>query len=109
MRPVFIPKAAPGVRYTGTQGRTLAKDNFDTIRRAVRSAPEGIDLRIYDNWLPLLAIADTAGGNWPLWVRIAARCFAAKNVELPSIKVELSKDIREAIGDQDSIIERRLK
>jgi len=80
-----------------------ATDNFDAIRRAAPRAPEGIDLRIYDNWMPLLSIADVAGGEWPRWVRIAAAVFAARNIDPPSIKVELLKDIWEVMGERDQM------
>ena len=76
--------------------------------------PMGLILRLYDNWMPLLAVADTAGGEWPKWVRIAAGWFVAKAADAPSIKVELvldlvavmdgeekmtSEDIVKALGD----------
>jgi hypothetical protein len=50
-------------------------------------------LRLFDNWLPLLAIADIAGDRWADWVRVAARQFVAKAAYKPSIKVELLMDI----------------
>ena len=106
-------EAHPDLELLGKKIARWVKDNFDAIRQA-RPQADGIDLRLYDNWMPLLAVADTAGGEWPKWVRIAAGWFVAKAADAPSIKVELvldlvavmdgeekmtSEDIVKALGD----------
>jgi putative DNA primase/helicase len=106
-------EAHPDLEFFAKKIARWVKDRFESIRQA-RPEAEGIDLRLYDNWMPLLAVADIAGGQWPKWVRIAAGWFVAKAADSPSIKVELltdmvaimagadrmfSEDIIKALGD----------
>jgi putative DNA primase/helicase len=44
----------------------------DELRDADPAVPDGLDARQADNWRPLLAIADLAGGDWPRLARLAA-------------------------------------
>jgi hypothetical protein len=56
--------------------RKLARwcgDRAETIRNADTKVPEPLDGREADNWTPLIAIADAAGGHWPERARSAAR------------------------------------
>ena len=92
--------AHPELELLGQKAARWVKDNFDAIRQA-RPVADGIDLRIYDNWMPLLSIADLAGERWPDWVRLAARRFVAKAADSPSIKVELLIDMVSVMGEQD--------
>ena len=48
-------------------------DCADAIRNAETKVPEALDGREADNWAPLIAIADAAGGAWPECARSAAR------------------------------------
>lgn len=91
-------------------GQKIARwtqDNFDALRRA-RPEAEGIDLRLYDNWAPLLSVADVAGGRWPEWARIAASRFVVKASDTTSIRVELLADAAEAMKDRDRISSEQL-
>ena len=58
--------------------------------------------RAADNWRPLLAIADLAGGTWPKEARRAA-CLLSGEEQDGAIGVELLRDIRSAFGDGDVI------
>lgn len=78
------------------------KDNIEALRQA-RPTIKGIDNRLYDNWLPLLAVADVAGSKWPHWTRIAAGFFATKATDSPSIKVELLIDMTAVMAGKDSM------
>lgn len=49
-----------------------AADNLDALRTADAAVPEGLHDRAADNWRPLLAIADAAGGEWSARARNAA-------------------------------------
>lgn len=69
------------VKYSQLQALTLplrqmatrwAKDNEEVLRGADPETPEKLDDRAQDNWRPLLAIADLAGGTWPEKARAAA-------------------------------------
>ena len=49
-----------------------AVDNFQLIDGAEPQMPKGLNDRAEDCWRPLLAISDTAGGQWPDLARRAA-------------------------------------
>jgi putative DNA primase/helicase len=49
-----------------------AQNNADTLAVADPEIPSGIINRTADNWRPLLAVADAAGGIWPAMVRDVA-------------------------------------
>src|SRR5439155_9520403 len=57
-----------------TLARKLARwaaDNFDALAACDPPLPPGAFNRLADNWRPLLAVAQIAGGDWP------ARALAA--------------------------------
>ena len=58
--------------------------------------------RAADNWRPLLAIADLAGGEWPGLARQAALALSGEAQDA-AIGVELLNDIRAAFGEDDVI------
>jgi hypothetical protein len=47
------------------QASRWASDHVDHVRKVDPIMPKGMFNRTADNWRPLLAIADTAGGHWP--------------------------------------------
>jgi len=49
-----------------------ALDNWDALRAADPEVPSPLHDRERDNWRPLFAIADAAGGDWPTKAREAA-------------------------------------
>ena len=49
-----------------------AADHLDDLRQADPGVPDQLHDRAADNWRPLLAIADAAGGEWPERAREAA-------------------------------------
>ncbi|HHJ40067.1 MAG: hypothetical protein AXA67_02165 [Methylothermaceae bacteria B42] len=48
-----------------------AEDNAEKLKRADPDMPQHGNDRALDNWLPLFAIAEAAGGEWPVNVRLA--------------------------------------
>jgi putative DNA primase/helicase len=67
-----------------------AQDNFDALAACKPSLPPGAFNRLADNWRPLLAVAQVAGGDWParaldafakLTPKPAARPFVARKVD----------------------------
>jgi putative DNA primase/helicase len=80
-----------------------AADNFDKLTDPDPAIPEALNDRAADNWRPLLAIADLAGGGWPQRARDAACILSGEGREATSINVELLADIRLAFGDLDVI------
>lgn len=76
-----------------------AKDHLEELRAADPEMPEALHDREQDNWRPLVAIADAAGGEWPKRGRRAALLLSgAADVEDESIGVLLLADLREVFG-----------
>lgn len=57
--------------------------------------PDTLNDRAQDNWEPLLAIADYAGGDWPHRARDAALKISGKEQDALSLSTELLSDIKE--------------
>ena len=80
--------------------RRWCADNSVAIAEANPSTP-GLFNRDADNWRPLFAIADEAGGEWPVLARQAAKdARRAENEDL--IRVLLLGDIRAAFCQKDT-------
>ncbi len=73
-----------------------AADNDDALRDADPDVGE-LQNRVADNWRPLLAIADVAGGEWPKRMREIATAAVAARAE-QSVKVQLLTDIKAAFA-----------
>jgi Protein of unknown function (DUF3631) len=79
-----------------------ATDHIDEIRAARPSMPDGLHDRAEDNWEPLLAIADLAGGEWPKRAREAALALSgAVDPEDDTLRVQLLSDIRTVLKGSD--------
>jgi Protein of unknown function (DUF3631) len=64
--------------------------------------PNALNDRAADNWRPLIAIADLAGGEWPQLARQACLTLSGEAQE-ESLGVMLLADCRAAFGDDDVI------
>jgi hypothetical protein len=81
----------------------FALDNGAAIQAARPDLPETLNDRAQDNWEPLLAIADCAGGHWPTMARKAALRLSGAAQEATTQSTELLFDIRsvlDATGDE---------
>ena len=58
--------------------RRWVEDNGERIGQTEPAMPDSVFNRDADNWHPLLAIAEAAGGDWPERARAAAASAAAK-------------------------------
>ena len=76
----------------------FAEDHEDDIQKARPSLPEELHDRAQDNWEPLLAIADIAGGIWPELARKTALKISGDKQATQSTGTELLEDIREIFG-----------
>ncbi len=87
-----------GVDFEPIRARCVrwAADHGAALRDADPAIPDGLDDRAADNWSPLLAIADEAGGDWPELVRRAAVALSRRR-EDQSAAVLLLADIRELL------------
>ncbi|MDR3429989.1 DUF3631 domain-containing protein [Silvimonas sp.] len=70
-----------------------ADDHGETFA-GMRPTLDGLSNRTADNWEPLLALADLAGGEWPRIARIAAHKLTGSEDEAPSFNEELLGDIK---------------
>jgi putative DNA primase/helicase len=85
--------ASMAARWTQDHARELA-DHEPVM-------PEGIHNRAADNWRPLLAIADAAGGDWPARAREAAKALTeATSDDTESLGVLLLADLKVIFEDQ---------
>jgi putative DNA primase/helicase len=85
-----------------SQAARWAADNFARLTDPDPSIPDALNDRAADNWRPLFAIADLAGGEWPTKAREAA-CILSGEGHDAAINVRLLVDTREAFGDLDAI------
>jgi putative DNA primase/helicase len=79
-----------------------AADNVDKLNDPDPKIPDALNDRAADNWRPLLAIADLAGGEWPAKACEAA-CLLSGEAQDGAVGVELRKDIRKAFGEDHEI------
>ncbi|MGH8577105.1 MAG: DUF3631 domain-containing protein, partial [Gammaproteobacteria bacterium] len=71
------------------------RDNFQALESADPEMPAGVGHRVRDNWRPLFAIADQAGGDWPARVRRAFALLAQPDDAVWSRAEMLLSDFRD--------------
>ena len=76
-----------------------AADHAEALAEANPELPSGLFNRTRDNWRPLIAIADAAGGHWPERARRVAVLLAG-SAEDPSLGIQLLSDIREILSTE---------
>jgi hypothetical protein len=70
-----------------------ADDNFDRLSMTIPNVPKTSNDRLMDNWTPLFAIADVAGGDWPELIK--SSMMKMMDVSEDEISQILLEDIRE--------------
>jgi Protein of unknown function (DUF3631) len=85
------------------QALRWAEDNLSALADPDPAIPDALNDRAADNWRPLLAIADLAGGAWPQRGRESACRLSGEGHDSTSINVDLLADIRLAFGETDMI------
>jgi putative DNA primase/helicase len=71
-------------------------DHHDDLALADPYPPEDLDDRAQDNWLPLFAVADLAGGPWPDRARRAALALSAgRDVQDDEIGTRMLRNIKQ--------------
>ncbi|MCL1825820.1 MAG: DUF3631 domain-containing protein [Betaproteobacteria bacterium] len=73
----------------------FATDQREAVRRARPSVPGALNDRAQDNWEPLLAIAEVAGGIWPETARQVAIAISGGMEESAALGTELLASIRD--------------
>lgn len=75
-------------------------DNLSILAAKNPEIPETLNDRAADNWIPLLAIAELAGGNWIKSALDAAKHLCGLEQEPISTGAELLNDIRNIFDDK---------
>ena len=78
-----------------------ASDHADQLADADPTMPSTLRGRVADNWRHLIAIADVAGGEWPLRARQAAETLSAGRSE-QSAGIMLLEDLRALFGERSA-------
>ena len=73
-------------------------DILPELKEAEPAPPPGLSDRGEDNWRPLLAIADAAGGRWPKLARQIAQLLSGGRDDEPMAGILLLADIRSLFG-----------
>jgi putative DNA primase/helicase len=81
--------------FSAFRSRALrwAADNLEALKTADPVMPNELNDRAVDNWRPLLAIADCAGGKWPARAPMAALALSGESASGEDIGVQLLRDI----------------
>jgi hypothetical protein len=114
--PIRLERRAPGERVDRFRRREV-EPQADQLRKRLTALadvavailadarpdlPEELDDRAWDGIEPLLAIAELAGGSWPVEARAACvELYGGRQVEDESTGVQLLSDIRDVFGDRD--------
>lgn len=84
--------------------RKLARwsaDNFAQLEAANPHLPDGAVNRLADNWRPLFAVAEIAGGDWPKRAKEAFEKLTSKeDADAQGIGMMLLADIREVFTEK---------
>lgn len=86
--------------------RRLARWAADVERDVRSSSPErvhGVEHRDWNNWKPLLAIAEAAGGRWPELARAAAKAMCGLDDEAEEDYAALIRGVRQVFGDLEAM------
>jgi Protein of unknown function (DUF3631) len=89
-RPALVERGSEGAKDAGSRKYTDRSAELDKTAAAKPNVP--LSNRRRDNWMPLLKIAEVAGGEWPKRVLAAA---TAKEEAAGSRLEELLSDIRD--------------
>ena len=83
------------------QAARWTRDNRIRLREADPAMPAALFNRVADNWRPLIAIADAAGGEWPQRARRVAEAAAAQDKD-ESARTMLLADLRDLFDREPS-------
>jgi hypothetical protein len=96
----FRPDRADYLDVLARKAMRWTTDHADRIGERDPDMPDGIINREADNWRPLLAIADEAGGRWINRARDATRRGHSADMDESSLFELLLADIRDVFGKQ---------
>jgi putative DNA primase/helicase len=76
-------------------------DSLPELKEAEPVPPPGLSDRGEDNWRPLLALADAAGGRWPKLARKIAQVLSGGRADEPTAGILLLADVRALYAAED--------
>jgi Protein of unknown function (DUF3631) len=88
-----LDRPDPDLVRLSRQCARWATDNCEAIHGIDPDMPASLFNRQADNWRPLLAIADAAGGKWPAKARAAALALSGQQAD-DSESIDLLADVR---------------
>jgi uncharacterized protein DUF3631 len=90
------------LRRSRSQAFRWAQDNIGSLDDAEPEIPEALNDRAADNWRPLLAIADRAGGQWPKLASAAALTLSGDDATDDTEGVQLLADIAATFSERNA-------
>jgi putative DNA primase/helicase len=90
------PERIADLQQMARRAASWAADCMIELASADPQIPDALHDRAADNWRPLLAIADVAGGDWPARARSAALELSNDTSDQDSVGTLLLHDIRSA-------------
>jgi hypothetical protein len=87
------------LRLLGSRLAGWTQPHLDDLARAEPAMP--VEDRAADTWEPLFAIADLAGGDWPVRVAAAALALTAEDDSDVTLGIRLLADLRDVFEDAD--------
>lgn len=87
-------------RIAAEQAKHLVLDWSTMIVDPIADVPDELQDRAADSWEPLLAVADAAGGPWPMMARLAAVALGSDEDAPASVGMRLLTEIK-MVFDQD--------
>jgi putative DNA primase/helicase len=77
-----------------------ADDNFSELKACDPVMPDFLHNRAADNWRPLFAIAEVAGGPWPKRVKRAAKALEPTKMSDDMVSLVLLRGIKEILANE---------
>jgi putative DNA primase/helicase len=94
-------QARAALREVARRIARWANDNRTKVNSAEPVLPDALDDRASDNWRPLIALADAAGGQWPARARAAAVALSGRRND-DGIAVAVLTAIKGLFAAQDT-------
>ncbi|GLZ13671.1 hypothetical protein Acsp04_39060 [Actinomadura sp. NBRC 104425] len=101
VRPFRTRRDAPALHDLRDRITAWIRGRLDALTDAEPDMP--VEDRAADNWEPLIAVADEAGGDWPERARKACKTLTGQAEEDTSVGVRLLADLREVFGDAEAL------
>ncbi len=101
--PYRTRRDAPPLRELGDRLAFWVRTHLDELEKAVPEMP--LEDRAADTWEPLVAVADLAGGAWPVRARRAALLLVQAEGEqgADSLGIRLLADLEEVFADEEKL------